>query len=223
MSDIDLAWLEEACAHLGDAVMDPAMWPNLMERVCQAVGVTGAILLQTDVRTPDVPRTDSVDEMLRSYFSEGWHTRDIRAERAVPLLLSGKKAFIDEDILTRDELEAAPLLHEITLPKGFKWAAGVGFSAGPAMWALCLHRTIRQEPFSRFDARVLQTLSDPLTEVASLSTAVGRIALSSATSALNAVRQPAIAIDRLGFVLDANAGAEACLTRASAQVIGVSS
>jgi hypothetical protein len=32
--------------------------------------------------------------------------------------------------------------------------------------------------------------------------------LSSATNALNAVRQPAIVIDRLGFVLDANAGAE---------------
>jgi DNA-binding CsgD family transcriptional regulator len=56
---------------------------------------------------------------------------------------------------------------------------------------------------------VLATLSDRLTEVASLSTAVGRIALSGAINALNAVRQPAIAIDRFGLVLDANPAAEA--------------
>jgi DNA-binding CsgD family transcriptional regulator/PAS domain-containing protein len=209
MDRADIDQLEKACHRLGEAVLDPATWPNLMERICQAVGVTGAVLLQTDVRTPDVPRTDSIDELVRSYFAASWHTRDIRAERAVPLLLNGKRAFIDEDILTRDELETKPLLHEFMLPKGFKWAAGVGFSAGPAMWALCLHRTIGQEPFDAFDGRVLETLSDRLTEVATLSTAVGRIALSSATNALNAVCQPAITIDRSGFVLDANPAASA--------------
>jgi DNA-binding CsgD family transcriptional regulator len=48
-----------------------------------------------------------------------------------------------------------------------------------------------------------------MTEAASLSTAVGRIALSSAVDAMNAVRQPAVAVDRMGVVLEANAGAEA--------------
>jgi DNA-binding CsgD family transcriptional regulator len=201
--------LAKVCLDLGDTIVDPATWPRVMERICQAADIAGAVLLQTDVRTPDVPRTESFDEMLRFYFAGGWQTRDIRAERAVPLLLKGKKAFIDEDILTRQELESAQLLHECTLPKGFKWAAGVGFSAGGAMWALCLHRTVSQEPFDSFDARLLETLSDRLTEVATLSTAVGRVALASATNALNLVRQPAVAIDRRGFVVDANAATDA--------------
>jgi DNA-binding CsgD family transcriptional regulator len=171
----------------------------------QAVDAAGAVLLQADVRTPDVPRTESFDEMVRFYFTGAWHTRDIRAERAVPLLLRGARVFIDENILTRDELESAQFLHECMLVKGFKWAAGVGFSAGPAMWALCLHRTLRQEPFAAFDTGLLETLSQKLTEVATLSTAVGRISLVSATNALNLVRTPAVAIDRLGFVIDANA------------------
>src|SRR5262245_29095508 len=47
-------------------------------------------------------------------------------------------------------------------------------------------------------------LAPRVTEVATLSAAVGRKVLSGATNALNAVRRPAIAIDRFGFVLDAN-------------------
>jgi DNA-binding CsgD family transcriptional regulator len=205
----DFDQLEKACRRLGETVLDPAGWPAVMEQICRSLGVAGAILLQTDGRTPDVPRTEAVDEMARAYFAGGWHTRDIWTRRGVSLFLQGKKAFVDAELLSRDELEAAPLVNEVFRPNGFKWAAAVGFSAGSGMWGLCLHRTARQEAFDAADAAVLETLSDRLTEVATLSTAVGRIALSSVTNALNAVRQPAIALDRLGFVLDANLGAEA--------------
>jgi DNA-binding CsgD family transcriptional regulator len=146
--------------------------------------------------------------MARAYFAGGWHTREIWSQRAAHLFSQGKKAVIDTELLTRDELEASPLVNEVFLPKGFKWTAVIGFSAGPAMWNFCLHRTAREEPFDAFNTSVFGTLSDRLTEVATLSTAVGRIALSSATNALNSVRLPAIALDRLGFVLDANCGAE---------------
>ena len=39
---------------LGEAVVDPGRWPVLMEEICSAVGTTGAALLQSDIRTPDV-------------------------------------------------------------------------------------------------------------------------------------------------------------------------
>jgi DNA-binding CsgD family transcriptional regulator/PAS domain-containing protein len=205
---IDFDQLDKVCRRLGEAVLEPAAWPALMEQICRPLGVAGAILLPTDVRTPDVPRTEAVDEMARAYFAGGWHTREIWTRRGAHLFSQGKKAFIDTELLTRDELEASPLVNEIFLPKGFKWAAAIGFSAGPAMWGLCLHRTARDEPFDAFNTSVFEPLSDRLTEIATLSTAVGRIALSSATNALNAVRHPAIALDRQGFVLDANRGAE---------------
>ncbi len=228
MNRIDFDQLERAYRGLGEAVLEPAAWPALMEQICRPLGVAGAILLQpalmkqicrplgvagaiplqTDVRTPDAPRTDAVDEMARAYFAGGWHTREIWSRRAAHLFSQGKKAVIDTELLTRDEMEASPLVNEIFLPKGFKWSAVIGFSAGPAMWHFCLHRRAREEPFDAFSTSVFETLSSRLTEVATLSTAVGRIALSSATNALNAVRHPAIALDRLGFVLDANRGAE---------------
>jgi DNA-binding CsgD family transcriptional regulator len=207
----DLKWEAFARANrmMGETVADPSLWPTVMDLVCEAVGATGGVLLQTDVRTADVPRTGSFDEMMRRYFDGGWQTRDIRAERGVPLLMKGQRVFIDEDIFTREELERSPYINECTLPGGFKWAAGVGFMAGSAMWGLCLHRTFSQAPFDARDASMLQTLPDLLTEVATLSTAVGRVALSSATNALDLVGRPAIALDRFGVVLGVNQAAEA--------------
>jgi hypothetical protein len=57
----DFDQLEKACGRLGEAVLDPATWPALMEQICRSLGAAGAILLQTDARTPDVPRTEAVD------------------------------------------------------------------------------------------------------------------------------------------------------------------
>ena len=201
--------LESACKLLGDTVLDPAVWPQVMDQICRAVGATGAGLLQSDVRTPDVPRTASVDEALSHYFRTGWHLRDIRATRGVPLLLDGAPVVVDQDLMTIEEMRRDPCYNETVFGFGLQWFAMVRFQAGSAIWVLSIQRTPQEGPFERQDKRLLATLSQRLTEVASLSTAVGRTVLSSATNALNLVRQPAVAIDRFGFVLDANEAASA--------------
>jgi hypothetical protein len=68
-SRIDADHLARISAGLGEAVLDPAVWPALMEEMCTAVGATGAALLQSDTRTPDIPRTESVDESFKRYFA----------------------------------------------------------------------------------------------------------------------------------------------------------
>jgi DNA-binding CsgD family transcriptional regulator len=208
MRGADAEQLKTACQRLGDVVLDPAMWPEIMEEICGSVGSIGAGLLQSDVRTPDIPRTASMAEPLERYFAGGWHRRDLRA-RAVPLLLRGKAVVSDADICTLEEMRRDPYFHECVYSSGLKWWAAVGFHAGSSLWLLAIQRTNEQGSFEPNDTRLLATLSNRLTEVATLSTAIGRIALSSATNALNAVRQPAVAIDRLGYVLDVNAEAEA--------------
>jgi DNA-binding CsgD family transcriptional regulator/PAS domain-containing protein len=209
MNDIDPARLERTCARLGDVVIDPAVWPEILGQISEAVDAIGAVILQSDTRTRDIPRSAGINEMINVYFGNGWHTRDIRADRGFPLIQKGQRVVIDQDIVRPGELERLPYYDELMAPYGLQWFAGVAFWAGPALWALSIQRTTRQGPFQAGDKPVLAHFSRRLTEVASLSTAVGRIALSSATNALNAVRQPAIAIDRLGFVLDANPAAEA--------------
>lgn len=209
MRGVDPEQLEKACRRLGEAAVDPAMWPEIMEEICQGAGAAGAALLQSDVRTPDIPRTASIDELTNKYFKEGWHERDVRGSRGMPLALAGDPVFTDQDVVTPDELQRTPFYNELIIPCGFYWFAALAFRAGSASWALAMQRTPQQGAFSERDKRVLRLISPKLTEVATLSTAVGRIALASATNALNAVFQAAVAIDRFGFVLDANAAAEA--------------
>jgi DNA-binding CsgD family transcriptional regulator len=208
MNDIDNARLAKACAHLGDAVVGPAMWSEVIHQISVAVGATGAVLLQRDVRTSDIPRSPGLDEIVRAYFANGWHVADIRAERGVRLALKGETVLIDQDVVTPEEMNRLAFYTELLAPRGFSWFAAIRFRAGAAPWGLTIQRTTKEGPFAVKDKRALGLLSQRLTEVATLSAAVGRIALSSAVNALNAIRQPALAIDRLGFVLDANAGAE---------------
>src|SRR5262245_60985364 len=102
---VNVERLQAIGTRLADAAINPAIWLDIMEQICAAANATGAALLQSDLRTPDIPRTAGVDDYFRSYFSDGWHTRDIRAERGVPLLLRGEKVITDQDILTPREIE----------------------------------------------------------------------------------------------------------------------
>jgi|SRR5579884_1286479 len=205
---VDADRLMRVSKRLGDAAVDPAIWPEIMQEICTAAGARGAVLLQADVRTSDVPRTASVDEYVQSYFAEGWHMRDIRAERCVPRLMAGEKVLLDQDIVTPDEIRRVGLYRESLVPHGLQWFAAVGFRAGAALWGLTIQRTNAEGSFSSQDKGALSHLSDRLSETATLSKAVGQAALAGMTNALDLIGQPALAIDRLGCVLDANASAQ---------------
>jgi DNA-binding CsgD family transcriptional regulator len=213
MSAVDAEKLRQATARLGDAAIDPAAWPDIMQEICFAVGAEGAMLLQSDTRTSDVPRTKSLEEIVRTYFRDEWHKRDLRAERGIPLLMRGIPVGTDQDLVTPDEMQRTDFYGGFLRPSGLQWFAGIGFQAGSAPWGLMIERTPRQGPFEAEDKRVLGLLSDKLTEVATLSTVVGRAALLSVVNALNLIPQPVVAIDRNGFVLETNKTAETLFDR----------
>lgn len=204
---IDNDQLSKVIDRFGEAAVDPAAWPAIMDDICRAVGASAAVLLQSDVRTPDVPRTQSMDEGTQVYFKEGWHLSDPRAA-GFPRMMSGE-IVTDHDILTPEQICSDPMYNEVLYPFGLQWFAGVGFWAGSAAWALAIQRTGREGPFEARDKRLLARLAPRLTETATLSTAVGRVALTSMTDVLSRVRQPALVIDRQGMVLSTNAAADA--------------
>jgi len=208
MSHFDPGRLLRAKTRLGDAAIDPAIWPEIMQEICSAVGSVGAALLQSDVRTPDIPATAGVAEGFNSYFANGWHNRDVRAERAVPLLLGGVTVISDQDILTPNEMRRSAFYQEHLPGVGLRWFAVVGFQAGTALWGLSIQRTAAEGPFQLEDTRALGELANRLTEVATLSKAVGGAVLAGMTNALNLVKQPALALDRMGCVLEMNAAVE---------------
>ena len=208
-SGVDPRQLFAAADRLGETVVDPTAWPAIMDHLCRASGSTGAILLRSDGRDSSVPFTASLERLSEVYFRDHWHTRDLRGDRGIPLLLAGAKVITDEDVVSPDEMRKAPYYNECFIPEGFQWFAGIGFHAGNAHWALSVQRTIGEGAFDKSERHILASLADRLSEAATLSSAIGYVALTSAINALDAVPQPAIAIDRVGFVLQTNSGAEA--------------
>src|SRR5262249_23517925 len=99
---IDLNKLDAVAGRLGEAVLHPRRWEGLMESICEAAPIHGAALLQSDVRTADIPTTPSVSESFRSYFENNLHLGDVRAARGAPLLLAGKEVVTDQDIFTSE-------------------------------------------------------------------------------------------------------------------------
>ncbi len=175
-----------------------------MEAICEATSTAGAALLQSDIRTPDVPQTPSAVEFFKEYFESQHHLADIRAIRGVPLLLSGKYVIRDQDIflqeseMNRDPMYAALERH------GFRWWSAISFRSGSALWALSLQRTIKEGMFEDDEIELLAPLSQSLTEVATLSKAVGRQVLNGSLNALNMIAEPALALTATGVVLDVN-------------------
>ncbi len=208
MGQIDFRLLELATSSLAKAIFDPTAWPEVMDEICKAVSATGAVLLQSDARTSDVPRTRSVDQMITFYFNNNWHTNDLRA-RGLPLLLSGESVFIDQDCATSEVMLHSPYYNDFVYRTGFEWFAGIGFHAGSALWVMAIQRSKGEGAFEAQDKQILRTLSRPLTETATLSRAVGQVSLSSMTNALDRVGQAALAVDRTGAVIDTNAAAQA--------------
>jgi DNA-binding CsgD family transcriptional regulator len=208
MARPSLEELMKATARLGDVVVDPAAWPEILDAMSRAVGAEGAILMQSDVRATDLPRSTSISELADTYFRNGWHIGDVRNIRGPRLRLRGQAVVIDQDILSPDEMRNDWTYNEIYIPNGFQWFASVSFRAGTALWGLPFQRTIRQGPFEQEDKCVLAQISGQLSEAATLSQAVSRSVLTATVDALSLVPQPAVIVDRFGLVLDANAAAD---------------
>jgi DNA-binding CsgD family transcriptional regulator len=208
---LDLRRLGEVEKQLGEAVIDPSLWPSLMEATCRAVSATAAILLQSDVRTPDVPRTEAAKEFFDSYFRNDLHLNDVRAIRGVPLLMRGYPVVSDQDIFESERDVSTDPLYANCGQFGLKWWAVVGFRAGSSLWGFSLQRSPREGLFDDRTKQALARLAGRLTETATLSKAVGMQAIGHATQALELLSHPSIGLDRLGHVTDINASASKLL------------
>ena len=207
-SAIDAKHLRAIGASLADTVVDPTLWSSLLEQISAAAGAAGAALLRSDIRTPDNPRTASADENFKHYFASGWHRRDTLSQRGFPLLMGGQKVISDQDVVTAEEMRQLGFYNEVLVPFGFQWFAGIGFRAEATLWGVVILRSPQQGVFERDEKRLLAELCRPLSETATLAKAVGQAALYGVSNALQLVGQPALALDRLGCVLDANAAAQ---------------
>lgn len=213
---IELSGISRVQARLGEAVVDPTRWRDLLEDMCRAVGAEGASLRQAGVRTSDVPYTASMDDLTKIYFKEGWHLRDTRVARVQSLFASSRPiapAFCDADMFSYDEIRRLfrndSYFNDFLRLGKLKWGGWIRFPVMGQDWLMAFQRTEAQGPFEREDMLRLSPLARSITEIADLSAAVGHSALTGLLDGMHLVQMPALALARNGLVLGMNAGADA--------------
>jgi DNA-binding CsgD family transcriptional regulator len=218
--------LAQAATRLGDTVLDPAIWSEVLEDICAAVDARGAVLLQPDMTgTGDrairqaVPFTPSMTGIMQHYFIDGWWKQDTRAKGCITLLSRGHKIISDHDLvagdllpaeggLTLDDRRRDRYLNEFEYRHGAVWWSSIVFDAGASPWVLSFKQSAAQRPFGPDEKRKVEGLRLKLGEAAMLSRIVGRRVLTGIADALGLIEQPALVLGRNGVVLTHNAAAD---------------
>jgi DNA-binding CsgD family transcriptional regulator len=203
LARLDLTKLRAAQARLGEAVADPGQWIALMEDICAATGTLGSALLRSEDRTADVPITPSVLESFKVYFANNLHVGDVRAAKGLPLITAGQAVVRDQDLFSSEsEMIRDPLYANLTRFR-MRWFAAVSFRSGPAIWVMSLQRALREGMFEDQEIKALESLSQPLSDVATLSRLVGQQVLQGSLNAFELIEAPALAMTANGMVLNA--------------------
>ncbi len=175
---------------LEEAVVDPARWPDLAERVVRASGSEGALLLRSDRTGLESLCTASLADASRRYFDEGWHRDDHRL-RGIPLMRTRGIA-VDQDFTTPEEIARLPFYQDLLASRGLRWFAGIGFAVKGRLWCLSLQRTVEQGPYEPHEQRRLATLSPLLQRAGLLTSMVERARLAGLTQAFELIDRAGI-------------------------------
>lgn len=206
VSSFNAAALAAAVRRVGDAALDPALWPETLDAIARATGSLGGVVLSAEAER-GLPCSDSLRDALTTYVKGGWFAHDPYV-RAVPLHQRGL-VVIDQDIITPEERAVLPFFQEFRRPASLGWWAGIGLHAGGGTDCLALQRSPNHDPFTRADAALLARHRGRLNNAARLAAAVGHTALGAALGALERLGVAAVALGSAGRVKATNARAEA--------------
>ncbi|MCB4803660.1 DNA-binding CsgD family transcriptional regulator/PAS domain-containing protein [Methylobacterium brachiatum] len=188
---------------LEEAVVDPARWPDLIERVSLASGSEGALLLRTDRTALNALTTASLAESSKRYFEEGWHREDHRF-RGLPMMRARGIA-VDQDFTTPDEIARLPFYQDLLASSGLRWFAGVGFEVKGRLWCLALQRTVAQGLYEPHEQARLATLSPLLRRAGLLTAMIEQARLAGLAEAFDVIARAAMILDSEGRALRWNA------------------
>lgn len=209
---MDVEALEVFASRLGEAAVDPSLWPGLLQGIAESMGAVGAVLLQAGMPTEDVPWSPSLMRMREAYYGGGWNTRDLRAIRSAAAVRRGLTVLVDEDIASRDEVAREPYYSSFLASQGLAAFAAVAFRSSPSeVHGLVLQRTPSQGAFDEREKGALALLAPRLTATAELARMLGETSLRTGLDVLDRLSRPAMALGAFARIVGVNAAAGALL------------
>lgn len=209
---VDSTSIPSLIGNIYDAVLEPRRWPAVLDRVCDATGSVGAMLITMDLRQPGSSRVvfARLDPVLMSRYLKNHAAADPWTAVATRLPVGGVfalDAFVPEATLVR-----SPLYADILRSKDIRHAAtSILCRDGERVAAMSVYRAGRRGAYGPQACGLLDALAPHLRRAQDIASRLRESASmqDSMAAALDALTQGVIVLDAHGKVLFANRPAEA--------------
>ncbi|GJD73067.1 helix-turn-helix transcriptional regulator [Methylobacterium goesingense] len=148
-----------------DAVLDPDLWPDVLDRVARAVGGRGAVLVSHDpARTARTTHSQALDAVGAEY-GRTWWQRDTRIARARTLRLGPGSIVVDEHLFAPGETRSDPFFQDFFARHGLGNLGGYIASdfRSPHSLALSVPRALNRGAFDGAELERLRVLGPHVT------------------------------------------------------------
>ncbi|MDE1995482.1 MAG: hypothetical protein KGI75_23480 [Rhizobiaceae bacterium] len=198
----DLHAVDRATDGFFSAALDPAKWPDVLEKVSVATGSYGVNIVPIEGRLfSTFMVTESLAPAVEDYFAGDWNGRDFRC-RHVPMIRQAgvvlEQDFAGEDdFKTLDFYRAQARFH-------LRWTAMIGFSSGDDFLAFALQRRIEDGPYDREEANFLHRIRQKLMITARLMRDISASEVKGMAAAFEMANVACVFFDRMGLVTTVN-------------------
>lgn len=201
--------MDRIASAFSSAATDPTQWEDTLALLSKETGSRGSCILPARGRLPLFPLSNSIEDFIGRYVSEGWILRDDRYKIVPTLIRTGVGT--DLDVIGFDDIPKSEYYQELLAPHGLRWFACVAIQAGPDLWGASIQRTIEQGPFQPSEVQKLARLSRDLSAAGTMARALGFARAEGALNAFDVSDIAALMLDSQGQVLKINREAHSLL------------
>lgn len=203
--------MESLATDLLDAVLDRSVIESKLEALSHATDAYGISVLPLVGRLSDrVLCTENLVEPLNTYFSEGWHERDFRAQAMAKY---ARTSVILEQQYASDDHFRNLEFYKSQSQYGLRWTAILPFSSSSEAAVFVLQRRIQDGPFSQREASALRGIQSKLMILASALSAQAKAHIVGVADGFDIGNLAAIFFDGSGRAVHVNQKAQSLLGR----------
>jgi DNA-binding CsgD family transcriptional regulator/PAS domain-containing protein len=196
---------EELQSAFYEAAANPDMWSSTLGKFASAFRSRGCLLTTPDFTSGRIPHSSGMQDVLDQFFSENWHTRDLRTNLAISRnYMNG--FFSDHDLLTSEAMEASDYYRGFAKSAGVPWfsAAVLTTDINENFVAISFQRSDADGAFERDELNRLNALLPQLRNAAVLARNLSTMRGVSFAEGLELANEGAILVDYQGKTLFLN-------------------
>ncbi|WP_133192671.1 LuxR family transcriptional regulator [Labrenzia sp. 011] len=203
MNPVDSQFLEsfsDTVRAIYDAALSPDAWPVALHRIGELFAARGAVIyFNNGGGDTDFLFSEGVGHAVQIYQDEAWWQRDVHAQRAMEMHLTGGDIFTDQSVATKQEIETLPIFTDFFRKVGFGWLMGCVIVPDLDMFAsVSVPRARERGPFTATEMDMLRLLSRHVEQALRLSLRIANL-----ESAQRVLQQILDKIEAGLYVLDA--------------------